>query len=62
MWPSTCARWSRQAPAPLAVCRPADIDEVAGLIIPGGKSTTIWKPTETSDLAGPLRRRVAAEP
>ena len=45
---------------PLAVRRPTDIDEVAGLIIPGGESTTIWKLAETFDLAGPLRKRVAS--
>lgn len=45
---------------PLAVRRPADMDKVAGLIIPGGESTTIWKLAETFDLAGPLRKRVAS--
>ena len=45
---------------PLAVRRPADLDEAAGLIIPGGESTTIWKLAEIFGLAGPLRKRVAA--
>ncbi len=45
---------------PLAVRTPADLDEAAGLIIPGGESTTIWKLTELFELAGPLRMRVAS--
>src|SRR5258707_9378022 len=45
---------------PLAVRRPADLDEAAGLIIPGGESTTIWKLAEIFDLIGPLRERVAS--
>src|SRR5215470_19848210 len=45
---------------PLAVRRPADLDEATGLIIPGGESTTIWKLAEIFGLAGPLRKRVAA--
>jgi 5'-phosphate synthase pdxT subunit len=45
---------------PLAVRGPAALDEVAGLIIPGGESTTIWKLSEAFGLAGPLRERAAA--
>jgi 5'-phosphate synthase pdxT subunit len=45
---------------PLAVRSPADLDQAAGLIIPGGESTTIWKLAEIFDLAGPLRKRAAA--
>src|SRR5260370_28230218 len=45
---------------PLAVRRPADLDEAAGLIIPGGESTTIWKLAEIFDLAGPLRERITS--
>ena len=45
---------------PLAVRRPSELDEAAGLIIPGGESTTIWKLAEISGLAGPLRKRVAS--
>ena len=44
---------------PLAVRTPAELDEVAGLIIPGGESTTIWKLAEIFGLVGPLRKRVA---
>jgi len=45
---------------PLAVRGPAALEEAAGLVIPGGESTTIWKLAEASGLAGPLRKRVAA--
>jgi pyridoxal 5'-phosphate synthase pdxT subunit len=45
---------------PLVVRGPAALDEAAGLVIPGGESTTIWKLAEVSGLAGPLRKRVAA--
>ena len=45
---------------PLAVRRPSELDEAAGLIIPGGESTTIWKLAEIFGLAGPLRKRVAS--
>ena len=45
---------------PLAVRRSAELDEAAGLIIPGGESTTIWKLAEIFGLAGLLRRRVAS--
>jgi 5'-phosphate synthase pdxT subunit len=45
---------------PLAIRSPAALDEAAGLIIPGGESTTIWKLSEIFGLAGPLRKRVAA--
>ncbi len=43
----------------LSVRRPPELDEVDGLIIPGGESTTIWKLAATFDLAGPLRKRIA---
>jgi 5'-phosphate synthase pdxT subunit len=45
---------------PLAVRRPADLDEAAGLIIPGGESTTIWKLAEIFGLACPLRKRITS--
>ena len=45
---------------PLAVRRPADLDEAAGLIIPGGESTTIWKLAWIFGLACPLRKRIAS--
>lgn len=45
---------------PLTVRSPAALDEAAGLIIPGGESTTIWKLAASFGLADPLRKRVAA--
>jgi pyridoxal 5'-phosphate synthase pdxT subunit len=44
---------------PSRVRRPGELDEVDGLIIPGGESTTIWKLAEIFELAQPLRKRVA---
>ncbi|HEY5360579.1 MAG TPA: pyridoxal 5'-phosphate synthase glutaminase subunit PdxT [Streptosporangiaceae bacterium] len=38
--------------------RPAELDAVDGLIIPGGESTTIWKLAEIFELAQPLRDRI----
>jgi pyridoxal 5'-phosphate synthase pdxT subunit len=46
--------------AGVAVRRPAELDAVAGLVIPGGESTAIWKLAEACGLAGPLRDRVGA--
>ncbi len=40
---------------------PGELDQVAGLVIPGGESTTIWKLAETFQLADPLRKRIAGE-
>ena len=45
--------------AALPVRRPAELDDVDGLIIPGGESTTIWKLAAIFDLAVPLRKRIA---
>ena len=39
--------------------RPAELEEVDGLVIPGGESTTIWKLAEIFELAEPLRKRIA---
>jgi len=44
---------------PVQVRRPAELDAVDGLIIPGGESTTIWKLLSIFDLADPLRERIA---
>jgi pyridoxal 5'-phosphate synthase pdxT subunit len=44
----------------LPVRRPAELEAVEGLIIPGGESTTIWKLAAIFGLAGPLRERIAA--
>ncbi|HUZ22230.1 MAG TPA: pyridoxal 5'-phosphate synthase glutaminase subunit PdxT [Streptosporangiaceae bacterium] len=40
------------------VRRPAELDAVDGLVIPGGESTTIWKLAEIFELAEPLRKRI----
>jgi 5'-phosphate synthase pdxT subunit len=42
------------------VRRLADLNEAAGIILPGGESTTIWKLAEISGLVGPLRKWVAS--
>ena len=44
---------------PIPVRRPGELDEVAGLVIPGGESTTIWKLAVIFDLMEPLRKRLA---
>jgi 5'-phosphate synthase pdxT subunit len=43
----------------VAVRRPAELDAVDGLVLPGGESTTIAKLARTFDLLEPLRERVA---
>ena len=45
---------------PVPVRRPGELDEVAGLVIPGGESTTIWKLAVIFDLMEPLRKRLAS--
>ncbi|MBB6348615.1 pyridoxal 5'-phosphate synthase glutaminase subunit PdxT [Nonomuraea muscovyensis] len=42
----------------VAVRRPAELEAVDGLVIPGGESTTMWKLAETFELLEPLRLRV----
>jgi pyridoxal 5'-phosphate synthase pdxT subunit len=42
----------------VAVRRPAELEAVDGLIIPGGESTTMWKLAETFELLEPLRMRI----
>jgi 5'-phosphate synthase pdxT subunit len=44
---------------PVTVRRPAELDKVDGLIIPGGESTTIVKLAKTFELLEPLRARIA---
>ena len=44
---------------PVVVKRPADLDAVDGIIIPGGESTTIGKLAEMYGLFEPLRKRIA---
>ena len=38
--------------------RPAELDAVHALIIPGGESTTMWKLADAFDLLEPLRMRI----
>jgi 5'-phosphate synthase pdxT subunit len=45
---------------PVAVRRPGELDEVEGLVIPGGESTTIWKLAVIFDLIEPLRKRLGS--
>jgi len=42
-----------------AIRRPAELDAVDGLVIPGGESTTIWKLATAFELMEPLRKRIA---
>jgi len=44
----------------IPVRRPAELDDVAGLVIPGGESTTMWKLAVIFDLMEPLRKRLAS--
>jgi len=46
--------------AAVHVRRPEQLDEVDGLIIPGGESTTIWKLAVAFDLMEPVRKRIEA--
>ena len=46
--------------AAVPVRRPEQLDEVDGLIIPGGESTTIWKLAAAFDLMEPARKRIEA--
>jgi pyridoxal 5'-phosphate synthase pdxT subunit len=45
---------------PVEVRTPADLDEVACLVIPGGESTTIGKLARAYDLVAPVRERAGA--
>jgi 5'-phosphate synthase pdxT subunit len=45
---------------PVEVRTPAELDGVAGLILPGGESTTIDKLLDTSGLRAPLGTRLAS--
>ncbi|HEY3688367.1 MAG TPA: pyridoxal 5'-phosphate synthase glutaminase subunit PdxT [Streptosporangiaceae bacterium] len=42
----------------ITVRRPAELERVDGLVIPGGESTTMWKLADAFDLLEPLRKRV----
>ncbi|GAA2387659.1 pyridoxal 5'-phosphate synthase glutaminase subunit PdxT [Nonomuraea africana] len=41
-----------------AVRRPAELEAVDGLVIPGGESTTMWKLAEIFEMLEPLRIRI----
>jgi len=45
---------------PVPVRRPEELDDVDGLVLPGGESTTIWKLAVLFDLVEPLRKRLDA--
>ncbi len=45
---------------PIAVRRPAELEAVDGLVLPGGESTTMAKLARTFDLLDPLRRTVGS--
>ena len=44
---------------PLRVRRPGELDQVDGLVIPGGESTTMWKLAVIFELMEPLRKRIS---
>jgi pyridoxal 5'-phosphate synthase pdxT subunit len=44
----------------VAVRTPDQLDQVTGLIIPGGESTTMWKLAVAFDLMEPVRKRLEA--
>src|ERR1700753_2582271 len=41
------------------VRRPADLDAVDALIVPGGESTAMWKLATTAEMFEPVRKRIA---
>ncbi len=45
---------------PVSVRRPEELDDVDGLVLPGGESTTIWKLAVIFDMVEPLRKRLDA--
>ena len=42
------------------VRRPAELDRVDGLVIPGGESTTLWRLSVAFDMLEPLRKLIAS--
>ena len=44
----------------LPVRRPAELDQVEGLVIPGGESTTLWRLSVAFDMFEPLRKMIAS--
>ena len=45
--------------AAVPVRRPAELDRVDGLVIPGGESTTLWRLSVAFDMLEPLRKQIA---
>jgi pyridoxal 5'-phosphate synthase pdxT subunit len=45
--------------AAVPVRRPAELDRVEGLVIPGGESTTLWRLSVAFDMLEPLRKLIA---
>jgi pyridoxal 5'-phosphate synthase pdxT subunit len=48
------------AAEPVAVRRPEDLEEIDGIVLPGGESTTIGKLLVTFEVLEPLRKALAA--
>ena len=46
--------------SPVAVRTPDQLDQIDGLIIPGGESTTMWRLAKAFDLMEPLAKRIEA--
>jgi 5'-phosphate synthase pdxT subunit len=42
------------------VRRPAELEGIDGLVIPGGESTTMWRLARSFELLDPLRKRIGA--
>jgi pyridoxal 5'-phosphate synthase pdxT subunit len=43
---------------PIPVRRPEELDRIAGLVIPGGESTTLWRLSVAFDMLEPLRKLI----
>ncbi len=52
------AMLQRAGATPVTVRRPAELDRVDGLVMPGGESTTMSKLARTFELLDPLRERL----
>jgi 5'-phosphate synthase pdxT subunit len=53
-----CGMLERAGARPRAVRRPDELDDLDGIVLPGGESTTMWKLASASGLVGPLRTRL----
>ena len=42
------------------VCRPEELHQLDGLVIPGGESTTLWRLSVAFDMLEPLRKLIAS--